>query len=91
MDAYEAKRLRELVLENGRLKRTTANETHPDHRVRRFYSPQFKTQVTQACRRSGASVRGVALTRGMNPASCTAAANRRPNRMKVLAAKYAPH
>jgi transposase len=33
---------------------------------RRFYSPEFKAQVRQECRQSGASVAGVALSRGIN-------------------------
>ena len=31
-----------------------------------FYSPEFKTQVLQECRQSGASVAGVALAHGIN-------------------------
>ena len=33
---------------------------------RRFYSPEFKTQVMQECCQSGASVAGVALSHGIN-------------------------
>ena len=40
-----------------------ANASRPQ---RRFYSPEFKGQVTQECRQSGASVAGVALSHGIN-------------------------
>ena len=34
--------------------------------TRRFYSPEFKTQVRQECRQSGAAVAGVALSHSIN-------------------------
>ena len=40
-----------------------ANASRPQ---RRFYSTEFKGQVTQECRQSGASVAGVALSHGIN-------------------------
>ena len=40
-----------------------ANASRPQ---RRFYSPEFKGQVAQGCRQSGASVAGVALSHGIN-------------------------
>lgn len=45
---------------------TTAREAQANRPTRRFYSPEFKTQVTQECRQSGASVAGVALSHGIN-------------------------
>jgi transposase len=45
---------------------TMASEAHASRPTRRFYSPEFKTQVTQECRQSGASVAGVALSHGIN-------------------------
>ena len=45
---------------------TMASEAHANRPTRRFYSPEFKTQVTQECRQSGASVAGVALSHGVN-------------------------
>ena len=45
---------------------TMASEAHANRPTRRFYSPEFKTQVTQECRQSGASVAGVALAHGIN-------------------------
>ena len=45
---------------------TMASEAHANHTTRRFYSSEFKTQVTQECRQSGASVAGVALSHGIN-------------------------
>jgi transposase len=45
---------------------TMASEAHANRPTRRFYSPEFKTQVTQECRQSGASVAGVALSHGIN-------------------------
>ncbi len=45
---------------------TMASEAHANHPKRRFYSPEFKTQVMQECRQSGASVAGVALSHGIN-------------------------
>ena len=45
---------------------TMASEAHANRPTRRFYSPEFKTQVTQECGQSGASVAGVALSHGIN-------------------------
>jgi transposase-like protein len=45
---------------------TMASEALANRPRRRFYSPEFKTQVMQACRQSGASVVGVALSHGIN-------------------------
>ena len=45
---------------------TMASEAHANRPTRRFYSPAFKTRVTQECRQSGASVAGVALSHGIN-------------------------
>ena len=45
---------------------TMASEAPANRPTRRFYSPEFKTQVTQECRQSGASVAGVALSHGVN-------------------------
>ena len=45
---------------------TMASEAHANRPLRRFYSSEFKTQVTQECRQSGASVAGVALSHGIN-------------------------
>ena len=45
---------------------TMASEAPANRPTRRFYSPEFKTQVTQECRQSGASVAGVALSHGIN-------------------------
>jgi transposase len=35
-------------------------------RTRRFYSPELKLQVVEACAQSGASIAGVALQHGIN-------------------------
>ena len=45
---------------------TMASEAPANRPTRRFFSPEFKTQVTQECRQSGASVAGVALSHGVN-------------------------
>jgi transposase-like protein len=45
---------------------TMASEVPAPRPKRRFHSPQLKAQVTQECRRSGASVAGVALAHGIN-------------------------
>jgi transposase len=45
---------------------TMASEAHANRPTRRFYSPEFKAQVRQECRQSGASVAGVALSHGIN-------------------------
>ena len=45
---------------------TMASEVPAPRPKRRFHSPQLKAQVTQECRRSGASVAGVALAHGLN-------------------------
>ncbi len=45
---------------------TMASEVPASRPRRRFYSPQLKAQITQECRRGGASVAGVALTHGIN-------------------------
>ena len=45
---------------------TMASEAPANRPTRRFYSPEFKTQVTQECRQSGASVAGVDLSHGVN-------------------------
>ena len=45
---------------------TMVSEAPANRPTRRFYSPEFKTQVTQECRQSGASVAGVALVHGIN-------------------------
>ena len=45
---------------------TMASEAPANRPRRRFYSPEFKTQVMQECRQSGASVAGVALSHGIN-------------------------
>ena len=45
---------------------TMASEALANRPTRRFYSPEFKTQVRQECRQSGASVAGVALSHGIN-------------------------
>ena len=45
---------------------TMASEANASRPQRRFYSPEFKGQVTQECRQSGASVAGVALSHGIN-------------------------
>ena len=45
---------------------TMASEAPANRPTRRFYSPEFKTQVTQECSQSGASVAGVALSHGIN-------------------------
>jgi len=44
---------------------TMASEERTPRR-RKYYSPEFKGQVVQECRRSGASVAGVALAHGIN-------------------------
>ena len=45
----------------------TMTEMHMQQRpVRRQYSAQFKAEVVGQCRRSGASVAGVALSHGIN-------------------------
>ena len=45
---------------------TMSSEAQANRPTRRFYSPEFKTQVLQECRQSGASVAGVALAHGIN-------------------------
>ena len=45
---------------------TMASEAQANRPTRRFYSPEFKAQVKQECRQSGASVAGVALSHGVN-------------------------
>ena len=45
---------------------TMASEAPASRPTRRFYSPEFKTQITQECRQSGTSVAGVALSHGIN-------------------------
>ena len=45
---------------------TMAREAPANRPTRRFYSPEFKIQVQQECRQSGASVAGVALSHGIN-------------------------
>ena len=45
---------------------TMASEALANRPTRRFYSPEFKTQVRQECCQSGASVAGVALSHGIN-------------------------
>ena len=45
---------------------TMASEAPANRTQRRFYSPELKGQVTQECRQSGASVAGIALSRGIN-------------------------
>ena len=45
---------------------TMASEAQANRPARRFYGPEFKTQVRQECRQSGASVAGVALAHGIN-------------------------
>ena len=45
---------------------TMAGEVPASRPKRRFHSLQLKAQVTQECRRSGASVAGVALAHGIN-------------------------
>ena len=45
---------------------TMASEAPANRAKRRFYSPEFKNQVMQECRQSGASVAGVALSHGIN-------------------------
>ena len=45
---------------------TMASEAQANRPARRFYSPEFKTQVMQECHQSGASVAGVALSHGIN-------------------------
>ena len=45
---------------------TMSSEAQANRPTRRFYSPEFKTQVLQECRQSGASVAGVALSHGVN-------------------------
>ena len=45
---------------------TMASEAPANRPKRRFYSPELKTQVMQECRKSGASVAGVALSHGIN-------------------------
>ena len=45
---------------------TMASEANASRPQRRFYSPRLKSQVTQECRQSGASVAGVALSHGIN-------------------------
>ena len=45
---------------------TMASEAPANRPTRRFYSSEFKTQVTQECRQGGASVAGVALSHGIN-------------------------
>ena len=49
-----------------KIMRTMASEAPANRPKRRFYSPEFKTQVTQECRQSRASVAGVALSHGIN-------------------------
>ena len=45
---------------------TMPSKAQADRPTRRFYSPEFKAQVRQECRLSGASVAGVALAHGIN-------------------------
>ena len=45
---------------------TMSSEAQANRPTRRFYSPEFKAQVLQECRQSGASVAGVALAHGIN-------------------------
>ncbi len=45
---------------------TMASDAHANHPKRRFYSPEFKTQVMQESRQPGASIAGVALAHGIN-------------------------
>jgi len=45
---------------------TMASEAHVNRPTRRFYSPEFKIQITNECRQSDASVAGVALSHGIN-------------------------
>lgn len=45
---------------------TMASEAQANRPKRRSYSPEFKAQVRQECRESGASVAGVALAHGIN-------------------------
>ena len=45
---------------------TMASEANANRAKRRLYSPEFKAQVIQGCRQSGASVAGVALSRSIN-------------------------
>ena len=45
---------------------TMASEALANRPTRRFYSPEFKTQVMRECRQGGASVAGVALSHGIN-------------------------
>ena len=45
---------------------TMASEAPANRPTRRFYSPEFKAQVMQECRQSGASVAGVAMSHGVN-------------------------
>ena len=37
------------------------------HRSRRVHSPEFKAEVIEACNQPGASIRLIALARGLNP------------------------
>ena len=45
---------------------TMASEVPAPRPKRRFYNSELKAQVTQECRRGGASVAGVALAHGIN-------------------------
>jgi len=45
---------------------TMASEANANRPKRRLYSPELKAQVMQECRKSGASVAGVALSHGIN-------------------------
>jgi transposase len=45
---------------------TMASDARANRPKRRFYSPELKNQIMQECRRSGASIAGVALTHGIN-------------------------
>ena len=45
---------------------TMASEAPANRPKRRLYSPELKTQLMQECRKSGASVAGVALSHGIN-------------------------
>lgn len=39
---------------------------NPERRTHRTYSPQFKAELTAACRMPGASIAALALQHGMN-------------------------
>ena len=45
---------------------TMASQAPTNRPTRRFYSSEFKAQVTKECLQSGASVAGVALSHGIN-------------------------